>query len=199
MSAKKSIFLSVLVALSGLYTTAQDTAFRKPGLSLEARVTTYVQGGYDLGIYYHPRKTRFSFGILAASHDINGSARELIFNSSDHDQLSIRLNWLISAITRYHFAKHGEGLFAELGLGAEEFKVSSAGQSFANSNGFISPSIGYLWYPWKRSGFYILPKLTGTLIVFRQEQQVFHTNTNFQLKPVFATPSIAIGWKFDLK
>jgi hypothetical protein len=199
MSAKKSSFFYVFFSLSVFCAAGQDTAYRKPGLALEARVTTYLQGGYDLGIFYHPRNTRFSFGMLAASHDINGSTRELVFNSNDHEQLDIRLNWLISAITRYHFAKHGEGFFAELGLGAEEFEVSSAGQTVANTNGFVSPAVAYMWYPWKRSGLYIAPKITGNFILFREEEQVFHTATNFQLKPFFVAPSLAIGWKFDLR
>ena len=199
MMAKKSLLFYVLLSLSGFYAAGQDAAFRKPGLSLEARVTTYLQSGYDLGIYYHPRNTRFSFGLLAASHDINGSTKELLFNSNNHDNLDIRLSWIVSGITRYHFKKHGEGFFAELGLGMEEFEVSSGGQTVANSNGFISPSVGYTWYPWKRTGFYIIPKMTGTLTLFRESEQTIHTSTTFRLKPAFATPSIAIGWKFDFK
>lgn len=200
MSAKTFSFFFVLFSLSALYAAGQDTAFRKPGLAVEARITTYLQGdAYDLGIYYHPRNTRFSFGLMGAGHNINGAVRELIFESNDHDQLDIRLNWLLSAVTRYHLARHGEGFFAELGLGAEEFEVSSGNTTLTNRNGFISPSIGYTWYPQRRSGFYIMPKLTGTLILFREDRQTINASTNFRLRSAFASPGIAIGWKFDSK
>lgn len=200
MTVKFLSSLFVLCCLSALYVAAQDTAFRKPGLAAETRVTTYLQGGgYDLGIYYHPENTRFSFGLLGAGHDINSTVSELIFDSNGHDQLDIRLNWLVSVITRYHFAKHGEGFFVELGIGAEEFRVSSGNGTITNRNGFVSPSIAYTWYPWRRSGFYVLPKLTGNFILFRPDEQVINASTTFRLKPVFAAPSIAIGWKFDFK
>ncbi len=197
MKTKQIFLLSALLSLA-CHTAAQDTAFRKPGLSLETRITTYLQNGYDLGIFYHPRKTRLSIGIFGANHDITGMTKEWVFSSNDHDNLDIRLNWLFSIMTRYHIPKHGEGLFAELGLGMEEFEVSAGGQNIANTNGFVSPSIGYTWYPWKRSRLYIMPKLTANFILFREEEQMIHTAT-FRLKQAFAAPSLAIGWKFDFR
>lgn len=197
MKAKQIFLLSMLFSLA-CSATAQDTAFRKPGLALETRITTYLQGGYDLGIFYHPRNTRLSIGIFGANHDITGMTKEWVFSSNNHDNLDIQLNWLFSLMTRYHLAEHGEGFFAELGLGMEEFKVSASGQSIANTNGFVSPSVGYTWYPWKRSGLYIMPKLTANFILFREEEQTIHTST-FRLKQVFAAPSFAIGWKFDFR
>lgn len=200
MKAKKGHFLITVISIVCLQFNANaqnDTAYRH-GLSLEARVTTYLQSGVDFGVYYYPKRSKFSFGLLAAAHDINGNTRELLFKSNDRDNLDIRLNWIISANTRYHFSRHREGFFAELGIGMEEFEVKKGLESFANTNGFVALAAGYIWHPWGRKGFYIMPKIGAPLIISAPDEQQFSDNNTFQLKPFFVTPSVAIGWKFEL-
>ncbi|GAA0554888.1 hypothetical protein [Chitinophaga japonensis] len=195
----KSIFLFCLaITYAGLWASAQDksSVSSKPELALEARITTYLQGGYDLGALYYPKGTKWSFGFLVARHDITGITKEWLFDSNNHDALDMRLNWIASFLSRYHFAAHKEGFFAELGLGIEEFRVSAGAETFSNTNGFIAPAIGYIWYPWGRSGFYLMPKVNGVLTLFRADEQTMAHGTTFRLKPFFATPSFSIGWKF---
>jgi hypothetical protein len=174
----------------------QQQAPERSALALEARLTTYLQGGYDLGLMYYPKGTRWSFGGLFASHDITGATKEWLFDSNNHDALDIRLGWIASFLSRYHFAAHKEGFFAEMGLGMEAFEVSSGTESISNTNGFIAPAVGYIWYPWGRSGFYVMPKINGVLTLGRAEEQTIGHGNTFRLKPAFATPSFSVGWKF---
>lgn len=196
---KKTMMICAVLVLIQQYLQAQENNRRVPGLAVEARVTTYLQSGYDLGLYYYPHKTKFSFGLLVAGHDIEGQTKEWLFESSNYEAIDIRLNWIVSVLSRYHFSSHGEGLFGEIGIGLEEFAASYNEGEISNTNGFIAPSIGYIWYPWKRSGFYLLPKATGAIILSRPEEQMFASGDNFRIKPAFVTPSIAIGWKFDFR
>ncbi|MBE7177930.1 MAG: hypothetical protein INR69_16110 [Mucilaginibacter polytrichastri] len=172
---------------------AQDSL--KTTFAIEARITTYIQGGYDIGAFIYPKRSKFSFGVLYAGHDVNGQTRNLLFNSTDHDRLDIRLQWIASYMARYHFADHREGFFAEVGLGAEAFRVRSGDEEITNRNGFISPAIGYIWYPWGRHGFYLLPKVNGVFTLFRDDEQTIN-GTDFRLKGFFPTPALSLGWKF---
>lgn len=194
---RRKLFLSCLALLyTSLWASAQDNKDAKPQLALEARVTTYFQSGLDLAAFYYPKQTKLSFGLLLATHNVNGATKEWLFSSNNYDALDIRLTWIASLLARYHFAAHQEGFFAELGLGAEAFRVKAGNETITNTNGFFAPSAGYIWYPRGRKGFYLLPKLTGVLTLFRAEEQVIDHATTFRLKPAFVTPSFAIGWKF---
>lgn len=199
MKAAKKIYVAALLLFAFITATAQDQSYPRAALAGEARVTTYLQSGYDLGIYYYPNKSKLSFGALLASHQINGYTKEILFHSSNHRALDMRLHWIVSAITRYHFAQHTEGFFAEVGLGMEEFEVKQGNEIRANTNGFLAPSLGYIWYPRKRSGFYVLPKITFPIILAAPGEQRFSNDTSFQLKPIFYAPSLALGWKIDFK
>lgn len=195
MATRKIIILCGIFLHITLFVLAQDSTVHRPTWSLETRVSTYIQGGYDLGVFHYPKRTRFSFGALYATHDINGSAKELLFNSSDHDPLTMRLNWIVSLQPRYHFNCTREGLFLEAGIGMEEFSIASGNEIHNNPNGFIAPGLGYLWCPWGNRGFYMQPKIATVFILFREEQQEIN-GTSYQLKSFFPTPSLAIGWKF---
>ncbi|MBC8032725.1 MAG: hypothetical protein H7Y03_01165 [Chitinophagaceae bacterium] len=196
MTKKKQILTCIIFTHFCLFAVAQDTTVAtKPQFAIEARVTTYLQGGYDLGAFYYPKNSRLSFGVLVAGHDISGNTKELLFSSNDHDKLDMRLSWIVSLQTRYHFAKHREGFFGEAGVGIEEFSVASGNSDNNDINGFIAPAFGYIWYPWQRDGFYLMPKLATVFTLFREDEQTIN-ETRYQLKSFFLAPSLSIGWKF---
>jgi hypothetical protein len=195
MSSKKII--AALLSFSIIHAVQSQETSAKSAFALEARVTTYIQSGFDLGAYFYPKNSKFSFGALIAGHEISGNTKELLFESSNHDNLDkIRLNWIVSANARYHLAAHREGFFAEVGIGLEEFEVKRGIESSASTNGFIAPSVGYIWHPWGRSGFYLMPKVNAPIILSRPDEHRFSDGTDFRLKSLFVTPAIAIGWKF---
>lgn len=187
------LFCGILFQVSFVF--PQNTTAQRATWSLETRISTYIQSGYDLGVFYYPKSTKFSFGALYASHDIGGKTKELLFNSSDHDPLTMQLSWILSLQSRYHFNNMKEGLFLEAGIGIEEFRISSGNEAHNNPNGFIAPSVGYVWFPWGHRGFYLQPKLAAVFILFREDEQEIN-GTLYQLKSLFPSPSFAVGWKF---
>lgn len=184
-----------LLLLLSHYTIAQDSLATRSRWAPEARITTYAQGGYDLGLFYYPRHSRFSVGAVVASHPIRGQTKELLFTSSNYEPLQMRLAWIVSLQLRYHLKAHREGFFGEIGLGLEAFEVSSNQQRIRNTNGFVAPAIGYQWFPWQRDGLYLMPKAAAVFTLGRPAEQQLES-VSFQLRPFFVTPSISLGWKF---
>lgn len=181
--------LFIAIAYPGVAQTEKAT------WAVESRVTSFLQGGYEAGLYYYPKNSRFSLGLAVAGQNVTGAAKDLLFTSSNIDNLSIRLPWLVGFQTRYHFSKHMEGFFAELSVGGEEFRVTAGDRTESIYNGFVVPSIGYIWYPWQRNKFYVMPKVGGIFTFARAEERTLN-GTTYELRPFFPSPGLSIGWKF---
>lgn len=173
---------------------AQSQTDIKSTISIESRVTNLLQGGYEIGLFFNS-KSNFSFGIQFAAQNVSGQAKELLFESNNHDNLEIRLPWLVALKARYHLKNHQEGVYFELSTGLEQFRISSGGETQRNNNGFILPSVGYLWYPWGRDGFYINPNL-GYIYAFSRESERLINGTTYELRPFFPSPAVSLGWRF---
>ncbi len=190
---KKALFLSLFMVIS-VQMIAQIDLMIKPTFSIESRVTNLLQGGYEVGLFFNTKKN-FSFGVQFAAQNVQGRAKEILFNSSNHDNLTIRLPWLIAAKARYHFRDHKEGIYAEISAGIEQFRVTANGETHRNNNGFILPSIGYLWHPWGREGFYLNPNI-GYIYAFSRQPERNINGTIYELRPFFPSPAVSVGWKF---
>lgn len=173
---------------------AQSQTDIKSTISIESRVTNLLQGGYEIGLFFNS-KSNFSFGIQFAAQNVSGQAKELLFESNNHDNLEIRLPWLVALKARYHLKNHQEGVYFELSTGLEQFRISSGGETQRNNNGFILPSVGYLWHPWGRDGFYINPNL-GYIYAFSRESERLINGTTYELRPFFPSPAVSLGWRF---
>ncbi len=79
---------------------AQDSLATRSTWAPEVRITTYAQGGYDLGLFYYPKQSRFSVGAVVASHPVRGQTKELLFTSSNYEPLQMRLAWIVSVQPR---------------------------------------------------------------------------------------------------
>jgi len=196
MRNKKSLIIAALLitAVSQVQAQAQDPTLIKATFSIESRITNLLQGGYEIGLFFNS-KSNFSFGLQFAAQNVNGGAKELLFNSSNHDNLEIRLPWLVSLKTRYHLSDHKEGLYFELSTGLEQFRISSGGETQRNNNGFILSSVGYLWHPWGREGFYVNPNV-GYIYAFGRESERAINGTTYELRQFFPSPALSLGWKF---
>lgn len=189
----KQFSLSLLMTIAFVNIAVCQNEIR-PTFSIESRITNLLQGGYEIGLFFNS-SSNFSFGIQFAAQDVNGQAKELLFNSDNHDNLDISLPWLFAVKTRYHLKSHKEGIYFELSTGWEQFRISSGGDTHRNNNGFILPSVGYLWHPWGRDGFYLNPNV-GYIYVFGRENERIINGTNYELRPFFPSPALSLGWKF---
>ncbi len=193
MKLKKNILICLMAWLA-LNSKAQTTDSLKPCLSIETRVTNYFQGGYELSVFWNTR-SNFSFGIQAAGQKIDGNAKELVFESSNYDNIDIRISWLAAFKTRYHINKHHEGLYFEVSAGGESFRIESGNEIHNNGNGFVLPGTGYIWHPFGRKGFYINPNIGYSFVFSNQDERIIN-ETTYKLKSSFVVPALSLGWKF---
>ncbi|NJK82845.1 MAG: hypothetical protein HC912_02555 [Saprospiraceae bacterium] len=194
MRNKKFLIIATLFVTTFSPAQAQAPDLIRPTFSIESRITNLFQGGYEIGLFFNS-KSNFSFGLQFAAQNVSGGAKELLFNSSNHDNLDIRLPWLVALKTRYHLKDHKEGVYFELSTGLEQFRVSSGVETQRNNNGFILPSVGYIWHPWGREGFYLNPNV-GYIYAFGREAERTINGTTYELKPFFPSPALSLGWKF---
>lgn len=174
---------------------AQSQTEIRSAISIESRITNLLQGGYEGSLFFNA-KNHFSFGVQFAAQDIEGRAKELLFDSDNFEELEIRIPWLIGIKTRYHLKSHKEGVYIELSAGTEQFRITSEEETQRNNNGFILPSVGYLWHPWWRSGFYINPNV-GYIYAFSRESERTINGTTYELRSFFPSAAVSVGWKFN--
>lgn len=162
--------------------------------SVETRITNLFQRGYEIGVFYNT-DGNFSIGLQFAAQDVNGSAKDLLFDTSSPDALDIRLPWLVALKGRYHFNAHQEGFYVEASAGMEQFRIRSGGETQRNNNGFLLIGVGYLWFPWERDGFYLNPNI-GAIAAFAREEEQIINRVPYELRPFFPSPAFSLGWKF---
>lgn len=190
--AVQCFFLAAV--LLPLLSLAQDPA-RGIKLSLETRITNYLQGGYEGQLFLTLPAARISVGLGVAGQNVTGRAKELLFTGSSLDRLDIRLPWLVSGLIRYHLSPSLEGFYGELSIGGEEFRVRSGEETQRNYNGFIVPTVGYRWFPWGKDDFYVNPKVGGIFTFARGPERTINGAT-YQLRPFFPSPGLSLGWQF---
>lgn len=189
---RRGILLAML-SLVPLIGFSQD--LDRPGatISIETRITNLIQGGYEIGVFYNG-PSNVSVGVQFAAQEVEGRAAPLLFESSSHQDLDIRLPWLLAVKGRYHLAEHKEGFYVEASLGAEQFRVRSGGETQRINNGFLLAGLGYIWHPWGRDGLYVNPNLGGIMTFFREDEQVIN-DVSYRLRRFFPSPAFSVGWR----
>ena len=191
---KQAILLLLLFSWFCIPSYSQDDR-REAKFSIETRITNYFQGGYEGQFFLVLPNSRWSIGLGVAGQDVDGTARDLLFDGSGLDALDIRLTWLVSGLVRYHFTGSLEGFYAELSVGGEEFRVDRDGESQFIHNGFVVPLVGYRWFPWNSDGFFVNPKFGGIFTFARDSERTIGDST-YELRPFFPSPGLSIGWQF---
>lgn len=191
----RKILVLIIASAISLPLLAQNEKLSPSTFSVETRVTNYIQGGYDLKLFFYPVNARMSYGVAISGQRLEGLGKDLVFDGENLDEISLRLSWVASLLARYHFSPDYKGFFAEVSAGIEEFKASYQTIDQRDLNGFLSPSIGYFWFPLRRNNFYAMPKISVNFLIFRPEMQHVGPAT-YRLRAVHPNPSLSIGWKF---
>ncbi len=165
-------------------------------VGLETRITSYLQGGYEGQLFFTLPGARLSVGIGVGGQNVAGRAKELLFTSSNYNNLAIRLPWLAAGTVRYHLSPSLEGFYGEVSVGGEQFRVRSGQQTQRVHNGFVVPGVGYRWFPWGKTSFYVNPKIGG-IFTFAREPERTINETTYRLRPFFPSPGLSLGWQFE--
>jgi len=119
----------------------------------------------------------------------------MLFITSDHSGLDIRLSWLTAIKTRYHFINPHSGIFLELSGGIEEFRIQSGVEKDENINAFLMLSTGYNWTPFEDYGLRVTPNF-GMIYAFSRASEKEINNISYRLRPFFPSPALSLGWNF---
>lgn len=187
--------ISIITVLSVLATTELKAQEReKPSFSIETNVLFYGFQGYSIGGYYYLPNSRISLGvgIEGLTYDSDNLMDAAFENGDQLDE--VQLLYLARGEVRYHFKDHKEGLYGSVRFGYEEWDVTLGNDVGRVQNGFVSPTIGYIWYPWGRKGFLVQPFFTGILIIGEGRETV--QDVEVDLRPFLPNPGLTIGWKF---
>ncbi len=106
------LLAAALLLLS--FSSPAQTVTGGVGFGAETRLTSYLQGGYEGQVFVTFPGAPLSAGIGVGGQNVRGRARELLFTSSNYDNLDIRLPWLVSGFVRYHLSPSLEGFYGEV-------------------------------------------------------------------------------------
>ncbi|MEM1338635.1 MAG: hypothetical protein AAF634_00505 [Bacteroidota bacterium] len=190
---KKTLFLTVVIPLIAVASTLgqNDT----PGaFSIESNALNWFSNGYSLGGYYFLPNTKISLGVgIEGLRYTDDNLKETAFENGDLID-EVQLDYLARVEFRYHFKEHHEGFYAGVRAGFEEWTLSLEDSEASVENGFVSPTIGYIWHPWGKDGLMIHPFFAGIFILGDGEATLGQVNIN--LNGFLPNPGIAIGFKF---
>lgn len=190
----KTITTSILVIALLAIGTKVNAQEEGPTFSAETNILFWAFQGYSISGYYYLPKSKISLGlgIEGLTYD-DGDLIDAVFENGDLlDEL--QLLYLARGEVRYHFKDHQEGLYGGLRFGYEEWDLSLGDDVQRVGNGFVSPTIGYIWYPWERSGFLIQPFFTGIVIIGEGRETV--GGIDVDLRSFLPNPGLTLGWKF---
>ncbi len=194
---KKLLFLIPAISFSIIiWNPLFGQASSQLSLSVETSVSDWLSGGFGIRTYVNTRK-HWSFGVGLGNQQIDGTAKDLLFEGDDLDALEIDLPLILGIQARYFFKPELEGFYLEASLGNEIFRVQAGDEVHNNPNQFGVLSLGYLWAVRKGDwrGFYLNARL-GANFVWNTGGERQINDLNYELKPVFPNPALSLGWTF---
>jgi hypothetical protein len=180
-----------------------DSLAQKSTVSLELNLIYPIAfQGLGVNAYYDlPSKWSVGIGVVYGGlHDIPRFSAGNFFTNQEN----INLRWLyeFNVRVKYFFDARNEGFYAQANAGYEAWRVRpDGGTSTGNihTNAFIVPVVGYNWFPFAASGFYIDANLSPIFLFAGPtvEQQVGTTRYQFRNNSLTVPGlNVNVGWRF---
>jgi hypothetical protein len=171
-------------------------SFEKPSIIVETNLVAAVSGGYGIQLGLTAGK-HWQLGIGISGGPIEGTAQDLVFEIEGDQPLKTDLPLILGFYGRYFFANNLSGVYTELSIGSEVFRIQSAGLVHENSNSFAVFKLGYLWKLNRKqdAGLFLTPAV-GSNFIFNQVGERQLNGIKYRLNDVFINPSILMGWRF---
>jgi len=163
------------------------------GLSIESSIPFWLSDGYSVGATYYTPNSHFSFGSsIEGLTYTNENLKETVFKNGENLE-QVRLRFLIRTEVRYYLKMDKEGFYGGVRIGYEEWKIKFKGFEASVDDSFVSPIVGYCWYPWGKKGLMIHPYL-GAIFILGEGEAILADET-FKLNSILPNPGIIIGWR----
>ncbi len=193
---KKGQFIFLLISLSLSTLQGQNLPINRFHFELEP--LQFINNGWSIVGNYSINK-RLQIGMNGFAQVLPETSNDFAFDISNEMDLQITQDFGMNISIRYFLKESDiqEGWVISLPLGWETWtltdEVSNTSQKYAFW--YLSPRVGYLWYPLNKKRFYLLGELIG-IIPISTDNNVQFGETKISINPFIPLSSIGIGVAF---
>jgi hypothetical protein len=186
----KIITKTIVVTSILLYSHAIDAqthSHQFAGVSVEIDPAPFFQHGYSIAAGYEFNKYRLSVNLF----------------KSDLPTFILQKNWnakiIIGSALRmqYYFNETREGLFVGAQAGFLKLNYSYTDESYSSkvTQIAVTPTVGYLWFPFPENGFYLMPAAGIGFTLATSGKVASEYEKYNQFRPAYIT-ALHIGYEF---
>ncbi|MEO0896311.1 MAG: hypothetical protein AAFY71_07940 [Bacteroidota bacterium] len=199
MSLHNTVKITILFGLSfwmGQLAFAQKKT--DPRFYVELEPLQFLNQGWSL-VGHVAIQPRLQIGTNVFSSQLSEGLAGLAFNFSDELNLLAKQELGINVSMRYFLKKQDvqQGWVVSLPVGWENWTLSDreTGQEAVYQFGYLSPRIGYVWYPFSKANLYVLGEAVAILPII-QDDPVQLDKGEVSVRSFIPFPGLGIGYSF---
>lgn len=189
-------FALVLLLIAACALRAQDQQARK--IYIELKPFQFISGGYSV-VGHYALNDQWHVGANVFASELSEGLHELVFNFDEAIALQANQNLAINVSFRYFLNKEkgAKGWVASVPLGYERWTLTdnNIDQEVAYEYWYLSPRIGYLWYPFKKERFYVIGEVIGVVPIIT-DGEVDLGPSGIELRSFIPIGGLGLGYRF---
>jgi len=159
--------------------------------------------GFDANINFRlPRQPRLRLGVLGYTGTWGGSLGKSLLLTRDFPETDWEIQWNglgLEAQYQFRFGLARGGLQPGLRMQWNQFRYHRGGQRQGEANHFVlTPQLGFQWFPFKKSGFYVLPWAGVQLPALGTDRLLINQELR-ETRRLMPIVTAHIGWEFTLR
>lgn len=186
----------LLLLLTGQLSLGQDIKQKRFHFELEP--LQFINSGWSVVGHYSINE-RLQIGTNVFSSELADGQNDLAFDFPGDVDLLAEQDLGINISVRFFLKKQEvqQGWVISLPIGWENWTLTDESNSENSSYQFwyLSPRIGYLWYPFKRNSFYVLGEAVGILPIIQDDDVVLNGNS-ISVNSFIPFPGLGLGFSF---
>ncbi len=192
----KRIIFFTLLALNLSEVCAQNTIDSKFFLELEPLM--FFNAGFSI-VGHYAINDRMQIGTNIFSQELSQGFNDLAFDFDDNlVDLQATQDLGVNVSFRYFLKKPHEGWVVSLPIGYETWTIEDLDTDVSENDytfWYLSPRVGYLWYPFSPKRFYLLGELLS-IIPFGKSSPVNLGSTTVEINSFIVFPGLGLGFSF---
>ena len=189
-----SLWLIVLIGIKPI--SAQEISSNKFFLELEP--LQFVNNGWSVVAHY-ALNDRWQIGANVFASELSEGMNDFVFDIQGDVQFLAKQNVGLNISPRFFLQQKEsqEGWVVSLPLGWETWTLSdqNSAEEIDYSFWYLSPRIGYLWYPFSAKRFYLLGEAVMILPIFRDDATTL-SDASVEVNSLIPIPGLGIGLSF---
>ena len=193
---KKIYYSLLLTAMLSVSAWGQQAPLNR--WHFEVEPLQFVNRGWSVVAHY-TISTRFQIGTNAFSQVLSPGLTNFAFPGSGGRSIQATQDFGMNLSIRYFLQERDlqSGWVTSLPLGWETWTIRDPETEGEASYAFwyLSPRIGYLWFPLKNKHFYLLGEAIAIIPII-QDAAVLFTDTEVAVRSLIPLPSLGLGLAF---